>query len=97
LGLIPQEGALDLSDLSIQKSEMEELFAINFHEITKEAEELKNYFAIFGEHLPQGVREELEALQQRLEESQKIRSQNAEVKKDCPGLWTKWTKVDFVD
>jgi phosphoenolpyruvate carboxykinase (GTP) len=71
LGLIPQEGALDLSDLSIQKSEMEELFTINPQDLAKEAEELKSYFTLFGDHLPQGVGEELEALQQRLEESQK--------------------------
>lgn len=66
IGYLPAEGALDCSGLSLSKETMQELLYVNKTDWQKEVEELRHYFAIFGDRLPQGIQEELEALEQRL-------------------------------
>lgn len=61
IGVIPKE--LDVEGLKV---DMQELFAIDKHAFLKEAEELENYFFLFGKTLPQGIRDELDALKSRL-------------------------------
>lgn len=66
IGYVPKQDALDLSDLDISKEALQKLFQIDRGAFLHEAEELENYFFIFGNNLPQGIRDELEALKNRL-------------------------------
>jgi phosphoenolpyruvate carboxykinase (GTP) len=66
LGYIPAEGALDLSGISVSNEAMRELFSIDQDAWRKECEELEHYFHLFGTHLPQGITQELSALEQRI-------------------------------
>lgn len=67
IGYVPKENALDLSGLNISKETLKELTAIDVEGWKGEAEGLKQYFALFGDRLPQGVTQELLALGKRLD------------------------------
>jgi len=45
---------------------MDQLLHVDKEEYLKEAEELENYFYLFGDRLPKGIREELDALKNRI-------------------------------
>lgn len=45
---------------------LEELLAVDKEGWRSEVEELRTYFKLFGDHLPEGIKEELEGLDQRL-------------------------------
>lgn len=66
IGYLPKKGALDLQGLSISPENLDQLFAVDKESWLKEVNELKDYFKIFGDHLPQGLHDELKALEQRL-------------------------------
>jgi len=66
IGNIPAEGALDLSGLDLDESALTQLFEVDSEAWGKEVEELRNYFQIFGDRLPQGIRDELDSLETRL-------------------------------
>lgn len=66
IGYLPSENAIDLTGLNISKEAMIQLFKIDRQEWLKETEELGNYFEMFGEKLPQEIREELQRLKNRL-------------------------------
>jgi len=66
IGFVPQKGALDLSGISVDEEAMEELLKVDRESYLREAEELESYFFIFGNRLPQGIRDELNALKNRL-------------------------------
>lgn len=70
IGYLPAEGALDLSDLTISKEAYKELFHIDKDLWKKEMEGIKDYFKIFGNKLPQGIKEEISTLEKRLNELQ---------------------------
>lgn len=66
IGYVPTVDALDLSGLEISKEALEELFRVDVENYLREAEELESYFFIFGNKLPQGIRDELDGLKNRL-------------------------------
>lgn len=66
IGLIPVEGGIDTSGLDLSKESLKELFAIDKEAWLQEVTELKQYFLLFGERLPEGIRDELLALETRL-------------------------------
>lgn len=66
IGYLPKKGALDLQGLSISSENLDQLFAVDRESWLKEVNELKDYFKIFGDHLPQGLHDELKALEHRL-------------------------------
>jgi phosphoenolpyruvate carboxykinase (GTP) len=66
IGYLPAPGALDTSGLSITPEALEELFRIDKESWLKEVNEIRDYFRIFGQHLPDGLKEELTALESRL-------------------------------
>lgn len=66
IGYVPKEGSLDLSGLNISKETMAELTSIDLEGWKKEVEGLRQYFAIFGDRLPQGIKDELSGLDERL-------------------------------
>lgn len=64
IGYVPTVHALDLAGLDIDN--MKELLHIDREAYLREVEELESYFFIFGNKLPQGIRDELNALKNRL-------------------------------
>ena len=70
IGLIPAEGALDLSGLDIDATDLEQLFAIDANAWYAEAASIREFYKIFGEHLPADLKNEVENLEQRLKEGE---------------------------
>lgn len=66
IGYIPKKGVLDFSGLSLSEKAQEELFEVDQEAWKKEVDELKSYYKLYGERLPQGIRDELESLEKRL-------------------------------
>jgi phosphoenolpyruvate carboxykinase (GTP) len=69
IGYVPKEGALDVSGLNITPETIKELFKIDLAAWHEEAVELKNYFKLFGSHLPHAIHTELTQLEQRVEQA----------------------------
>lgn len=67
IGLLPEEGALDVEGLKLSKDAQKELFEIESSQWLKEIEELHQYFTLFGQHLPSEFHTELKNLRKRLE------------------------------
>lgn len=66
IGVLPQEGAIDLSGLDISNEVMKELFHVDRNLWLGELEELKQYFKMFGDRLPLAFKDELNQLEKRL-------------------------------
>lgn len=66
IGYLPAPGALDTTGLSITQEALNELFHIDKGLWKKEVAEIKDYFKIFGDRLPNGLKEEISALESRL-------------------------------
>ncbi|MFQ5728948.1 MAG: phosphoenolpyruvate carboxykinase (GTP) [Waddliaceae bacterium] len=66
IGYLPKEGALDVAGLDMAPGAMKELLAVDKKAWKEEVEELKRYFNIFGDKLPEGMKKELQALEARL-------------------------------
>lgn len=67
IGYLPDESSLDVSGLSISKEAIHELLTVDIEGWKNEVEELKEYFKLFGENLPEEIRNELQALESRLQ------------------------------
>jgi len=67
IGLLPGEGDLDLTGLSISPEEMRELMSVDPAEWHAEIPDIEAHFSAFGRHLPEKLKEELGALKRRLE------------------------------
>ncbi len=66
IGLVPAEGDLDTEGLDITRDEMAELLRIDPELLREQLPQLKEHLARFGERLPDGIRRQLEALEQRI-------------------------------
>ena len=66
IGRLPAEGALDLAGLSVPSAAMRELLQVDIEGWTNEIPLIRAHFEKFGDKLPQGLRDELAALEQRL-------------------------------
>lgn len=66
IGYVPSENALDVSNLDVSATNLKELFQINPQDWKHEVENLRKYYKLFGAKLPQGITDELEALNKRL-------------------------------
>ena len=66
IGFLPAKGGIDISGLDISENEMEMLFSIQKDKWKAEVEDIENYFKIFGDKLPKGLKEELDNLEKRL-------------------------------
>ena len=69
IGILPTEDGLDLTNLDISEEDKQELLSVDIEGWKKEAESINEYFENFGDKLPQGLRQELESLQKRLNEA----------------------------
>lgn len=66
VGYLPAQDGLDLEGLDISADQLRELLSVDKEAWKKEAAKLKEYFSKFGDHLPEGIKEELEELEKRL-------------------------------
>ncbi len=66
IGRLPAPGGLDLSGLDVSEAALTELLRVDIEGWTNEVPLMKQHFDQFGPKLPQGLRDELAALEQRL-------------------------------
>jgi phosphoenolpyruvate carboxykinase (GTP) len=66
IGRLPAPGALDLSGLDLPAAALEELLRVDIERWNLEIPIMRKHYERFGAKLPQGLRDELSALEQRL-------------------------------
>ena len=66
IGLEPEDGGLDLTNLSIPAENMKELLAVDQDAWKAEIPSLEQHFAQFGDRLPERVKKQLDELRERL-------------------------------
>jgi phosphoenolpyruvate carboxykinase (GTP) len=69
IGLLPAPGALDLAGLDLPESTLGELLRVDVDGWLGELPQIREHLARFGDRLPQGLRDELAALERRLQEA----------------------------
>jgi len=67
IGRLPAPGALDLGGLGLSEAALQDLLGVDVDGWTNELPLVRKHFEKFGEKLPQGLRDELAALEQRLQ------------------------------
>ncbi|SCC90259.1 Phosphoenolpyruvate carboxykinase [GTP] [Chlamydiales bacterium SCGC AG-110-P3] len=67
IGKVPAGGALDLTGLELSEEALEQVLRIDPEAWKAEVSELREYFQLFGDRLPEGIREQLDALEARLQ------------------------------
>ncbi|MCK4422756.1 MAG: phosphoenolpyruvate carboxykinase (GTP), partial [Candidatus Omnitrophica bacterium] len=68
IGYLPTPEAIDTNGLDVSAEDMQELLSVNKEEWLKEAAAVREYYAKFGDKLPQELNQELDALEQRLKQ-----------------------------
>ena len=66
IGLVPAPGAIETEGLGLSAAEMEELLKVDPEEWTVQLPQIQQHYASFGDALPDELRGQLEALEQRL-------------------------------
>lgn len=67
IGYLPKEGALDLNGLNVPADSMKELLKVDKQAWIKETQHMRDYLKVFGDKTPQGITEQLNKLEQRLQ------------------------------
>jgi phosphoenolpyruvate carboxykinase (GTP) len=66
IGLLPTEDALETNGLDVSDADMKVLMAVETENWKAELPSIEEHFAKFGDKLPQGLRDELDGLRERL-------------------------------
>ncbi len=66
IGLLPAENGLDLNGLDLSKEALKELLSVDVEAWKEEVKKLRAYYTIFGDKLPEGIKQELDDLESRL-------------------------------
>jgi len=66
IGLVPTIDALDVEGLDVSEDDMAQLLAVEPDEWEAQLPQVREHFARFGERLPEALRAQLEALEERL-------------------------------
>ncbi len=69
IGIVPGVADLDLNGLDIAADDVERALAVDVAEWRQELPQIEEWFEFIGEKLPTGLKDELEALRQRLAEA----------------------------
>jgi phosphoenolpyruvate carboxykinase (GTP) len=69
IGLMPEEGGLDISGLDVSAEDMTELLTVDTEAMKAEIPDIQAHFDQFGDRLPGRLRKELGKLKERLERS----------------------------
>ena len=67
IGRLPEPGALDVTGLNVAPAAVDELLRVDVEGWTNQLAEIRKHYEKFGDKLPQGLKEELKALEQRLQ------------------------------
>jgi phosphoenolpyruvate carboxykinase (GTP) len=67
IGNLPERDSLDVAGLDVDAEDMDELLRVDIKGWMAEAIGIRDYYEVFGDHVPAALREELDALEQRLE------------------------------
>ena len=67
IGRLPAPGAIDVNGLKVSEADMAELTRADVEAWTRELPGIRAHYEKFGDRLPQGLRDELAALEKRLE------------------------------
>jgi phosphoenolpyruvate carboxykinase (GTP) len=70
IGRLPAPQDLDTRGLDIPQQNIEKLLSVDRQGWLEELPRIREHFAKFGDHLPQGMREEMDNLEKRLKEKQ---------------------------
>ncbi|MFI6871283.1 phosphoenolpyruvate carboxykinase (GTP) [Nocardia sp. NPDC050406] len=66
IGTVPHAANLDLEGLDVNPADVDEALTVNVEEWRKEIPMIEEWFEFVGDKLPSGIRDEFEALKQRL-------------------------------
>jgi len=66
IGKVPSEGAIDVKDVNVDPADMKAMTTVDKEGWKAELPLIKEHFATFGDKLPQGLKDELAALEKRL-------------------------------
>ena len=66
IGNLPTKDGLDLSGLDIPSEDLDELLSVDVDGWLSELPSIKEHYDKFGVRLPQGLKDELDGLEQRL-------------------------------
>jgi phosphoenolpyruvate carboxykinase (GTP) len=69
LGLVPAEGQIDTSGLSVTSDEMQALRSVDPDDLREQIPQMKQHFAQFGDRLPEQISEQMADLERRLEQA----------------------------
>ncbi|HET8666447.1 MAG TPA: phosphoenolpyruvate carboxykinase (GTP) [Terriglobales bacterium] len=70
IGRMPTKNALDTNGLDIKPAALDKLLAVDVNGWLAEIPSIREHFAKFGSHLPKGMSEEVDKLEQRLKAAQ---------------------------
>jgi phosphoenolpyruvate carboxykinase (GTP) len=68
IGLVPPPSDLNTEGLRIEASALEELLSVDSEQVAAQLRQVEEFLAKFGDSLPEGIRDQLDALKQRLGE-----------------------------
>lgn len=69
IGMMPKENALDVTGLDLPQEKMKKILTVDPHEYLQEVARCKEFYAQFGDKMPQALYSQLEGMQRRLTES----------------------------
>ena len=69
IGYLPTPDAIDRTGLDVSDEAMQELLSVDAEAWLEEVESIKEHYKKFGDKLPQGLRDELAALEERLKKA----------------------------
>jgi phosphoenolpyruvate carboxykinase (GTP) len=67
IGNLPANGSLDMEGLDLAPEDLRELLSVDHDGWIAEVEGVKEYYEVFGDRVPQALRDELQALRKRLD------------------------------
>jgi phosphoenolpyruvate carboxykinase (GTP) len=67
IGRVPAKGSLDIEGLDISQEDLEELLRVDSEQWRAQLPQVREHFAKFGDALPDELRQQLEALEKRLD------------------------------
>ncbi len=65
IGRLPDVDGFDITGLDVTRETMQKLFSVNKEDGLREIEEMREYYKIFGDHLPKELTAELDAQEKR--------------------------------
>jgi phosphoenolpyruvate carboxykinase (GTP) len=71
IGRVPEVADLDTKGLDIKPAQVEELLSVDIEGWRAEVPLIKEHFARFGTHLPEGLNQEVKALEERLQSAKR--------------------------